>query len=204
MSRKIAAIAFIVAFIATIILGALYWFSNQKIDVASVVSKPRFVFDQSSAPGWWSAGNNWPNIQDFTGDQVTEADLPVADINAHKGTKDKPEGCFVMAFYKNESVNITETLKKREADMTAGGKDPSILTQVSIEKQFMRTPEGIKNYELYQYDLNKSQIQRGNEFGFIPLRDGHIEVRGVCATADQLPQTLVGLSAIKLEPAPAR
>ena len=65
----------------------------------------------------------------------------------------------------------------------------------------MRTQEGDKNYELYQFDTNNKDAtyRQGSAFGFISLNDGHIEVRSICWQADQLDETLPVLSAIQLE-----
>lgn len=162
--------------------------------------KPAFSFDQSKAPEWWSGGNNWPNIDDFTGGQVTEADLPIADINVLKGTKDKPGECFVTAFYQKGSLNVETMLKKRESEMIMGEANPSVLKQIAAVQQKIETPEGPKIYTLYQYNLDKTNIQKGNEFGFIPLTNNYIEVRGICPSADQLPTTVTALAAIRLNP----
>lgn len=179
--------------------GLLIWQSQNTTTGQASSDKPSFAFDASKAPGWWSGGNNWPDIHDYTGDQVTAADLPVADIFVTKGTQEAPGDCFVMAFYQKGAINIPETLDKRRSGMIPADKSPDILTQTAAPLRTIDTPEGAKEYQYYQYDLDLPQIQRGNAFGFIPLSDGYIEVRGICALADQLPTTQQALTAIKLQ-----
>ena len=198
-SRLVLVISAVV--ISSFVAFGLFLFWNYSSTTkADEIRKPSFSFDIAASPGWWSRGNNWPNINDYTGDQIPKAELPVADINVSKGAQDRPGECFVMAFYNKGSVDINATLKQRESGMVLGEKDPSILKQVAVVTQRIETPEGTKEYSLYQYDLDKPQVQRGNEFGIIPLSDGYIEVRGICATADQLQSTFSAVSAIKLNP----
>ena len=200
MKRKILVIASIAILLIVTTVVALYFWQTQQADGAPVANKPSFAFDHSKAPGWWSAGNNWPDIKDFTGDQVTATDLPVADIAVHHGTETKPDSsCFVMAFYQKGSVDLASELKKRETGMQSAGENPKLLTQVGTSMLSINTPEGAKEYTLYKYNLDMPQTQKGNAFGFIPLTSGYIEVRSVCPTAEQLAITLPALTAVALK-----
>lgn len=182
-----------------VVAGVLIW-QSQTTPTDQASTKPSFAFNSAKAPGWWSGGNNWPDINDFTGDQVTAAELPVADIMITKGSQEKPGNCFVMAFYQNGAINIPETLEKRRSGMVPADKSSDILTQVAAPLRTMLTPEGTKEFQYYQYDLDLPQVQRGNAFGFIPLSNGYVEVRGICSVADELPTTHEALTALSLQP----
>ncbi len=181
-------------------VGVLIWQNTHGETEQTSNQKPSFAFDSDKAPGWWSSGNNWPDIRDYTGDQITEADLPIADINVARGTREVPGDCFVMAFYQKGPVNIPEALETRRTGMIPADKSPDILKQIATPTQTISTPNGVKEYLYYQYDLDLPDVQRGNAFGFIPLDESHIEVRGICPTAEQLPTTQPVLSALRLQP----
>lgn len=162
-------------------------------------SKPAFSFDSSKAPDWWSTDNNYPDIKDFTGDQVTEADLPVVQMTITEGTRELPGECFVFFFYYQGVADTTTELEARKAGLVLGEKDSSALKQVGAVQQTIQTPEGIKEYSLNQFELNLPNTQKGIQFGFIPLSDGYIEVRGNCPTAELLSSTLNAISAVRYD-----
>lgn len=200
-NRKIMFAALVLAVSGALISVFVFWQNGRQGSVATEsIPKPFFSFDEAKSPGWWSGGNNWQDIHDYTGDQITEAELPIADISVLQGTRQTPGNCFVTAFYQKGVVDIATALKEREDEMISADEDSSSLKQVGTVQQTILTPDGIKEYTVYQYDMDVPDVQRGNEFGFIPLDDGYVEVRGVCLTADLLPQTIPTLSAIKLNP----
>lgn len=197
MKRKLLTLALIlVLLIAAVIGGVMYWNSQKQSDVPAV-DKPSFHFDAAKAPGWWSAGNNWPDAAAFTGNQIDKSEIPIADINVHHGTQSKPgNGCFVMAFYQKGSIDEAAVLQKREAGMTAARDKTDSLKQVATSTQTLSTYEGVKDYTLHQYNLDVPQVQKGNAFGFAPLSNGYIEVRAICPTAGLLPTVLPVLSVL--------
>jgi len=187
--------------LAIVIIVGLYliWSTAQKPG-ATEAQKPSFVFTAANAPGWWTGGNNWPDATQYEGNQ---ADLSIATMNIMQGTKDTPGDCFVLFSYKKGTVDVQTVLEDRKAGLIMGSEETSSVEQIGSRTQTMRTPEGEKEYTLYQYNLiapESQQVQRGNEFGYVALSDSYIELWGVCPTADELAVTLDGISAVILQP----
>ena len=204
------AIALVVACVAA---SLIFQFESQDDNDANKsmnenVNKPSFVVDKAKTVGWWTGGNNWPNIKDYTGGQIKEDSLPIADITIHQ-CKDasncevsndiKGGRCFVTISYYGDIVRsdeaVAEKLKKNNSfgDMT--------ITEVNVSELEFATYEGNKTYSLHKYDYaqkNGGTIMRGNAIGYVPLRDGHVEVQGVCAEASQLDEIVPVLTGIKL------
>ena len=188
--------------------------------------KPKFTFDAAKFPDWATTGNIFMNPDDITDDfQASKEDSSISGIIVnqcetgsncnklmekcipHKGIgedckqleqKTVNANCFVSIYYSKQAIDIN-TAKSDELKQWSGfGTAP---TEIGVETLTMRTQEGDKNYELYQFDTNNKDAtyRQGSAFGFISLNDGHIEVRSICWQADQLDETLPVLSAIQLE-----
>lgn len=163
--------------------------------------KPAFVFDKTKAPGWWSGGNNWPDIKDFTSGHVTKDDISVASISVGQGEYGKPGNCFVDYYYWDKNVDPTQALIAME-ERSIKGMTNVQLTPRGVHPLKIDTPEGTKEYQLHQYEFTgagSSTFAKGAQFGYIPLTKGHIEIRSYCNTADQLPNTATPLTAVSLK-----
>lgn len=180
-------------------------------DKATSLNKdtPSFVFNNYKSIGWYTGGNNWPDINDFTGDQVSADELPIADISIHQckeagecnGSEDMIGGrCFVMLALKARSADPNVALAEK---INSNNKSGDItMKEVGIKTLSINTPEGDKSYDLHQYDYitkNSSPIMRGNSIGFVALSNSHIEVQAVCEEAGQLDQTLSVLDSVRLK-----
>ena len=164
-----------------------------------------FTFDTTASPGWWAPGGYTTTQADIDSpDRTDDEPLPIASINAFQGEQGKTtSGCFVMAFSQKGTVDIAAQIKDRKEALVLGQEKSASVDAVGEAQLKLETPEGSKEYTLYQYDLNlgeNAQVQRGNGFGFVQLKDIYVEVRAICPTADMLASSHVGLSAIRLNP----
>lgn len=181
--------------------------------------KPKFTFDTAKFPDWATNGNVYVDTSDNKDDiLVSSININQCDIGSncnklmekcipHKGSgedckqleqKTVNAHCFVSAYYSKQAIDIN-TAKSDELKQWSGfGTAP---TEIGVETLTMRTQEGDKNYELYQFDTNNKDAtyRQGSAFGFISLNDGHIGIRSICWQADQLDETLPVLSATQLE-----
>lgn len=172
-------------------MALLFWHNSQS-DHNNQRPSLSFSFNRASAPEWWSGGSTFRQPSD-------PIDTPEASILIFSGTKEQLGNCFVMAFYNKGSVNVENTLKQREIGLVRG-EDATKLHRIASPLQTLKTPEGTKSYTLYQYNFDIPDVQQGNEFGFIPLKNGYVEVRGICPTSSLLHDTTVPLSALELLP----
>jgi hypothetical protein len=139
-----------------------------KDTVVASPQKPTFVFHDKNAPGWWSGGNNHPDIKDFTGDQVSADDLPVASISIGQGEYGGWKDCFVGYSFSDEKVDIDEArvaMEKRSVE----GEENVFLTPLDKRQITINTYEGAKEYTLHQYEFTGSgsaQRAKGVQFGY--------------------------------------
>lgn len=185
----------IIILVAATTAALLYW-NNTRTFHTSSEQKPTFSFDVSKSPGWWSPGNYSSTAEDAKNYKGSEG-LPISSLNAFNGKKgDTNDQCFVMASYEAGTVNIQAALKKK--NMPLGSSDS--YTFIGTTQHTMQTPEGTKEYTMYQYDLvSSTPSQRGNEFGFFQLKDGYVRMTGICPTPDTLVANETALSAISLK-----
>ena len=185
------------------VIGGLALYSSlvrPPAEAKETVQKPSFAFDASQASGWWAGDNNWPKIEDFTGDQVSESDLPIVQMSVAQGTPDAPGSCFVMYLYNKGPVDPAAALTEMK-NRTIQGDSGLSLQEIGAPARTIGTFEGVKEYTLHQYGLtgsSGSKIARGAAFGYATLKDGYIEMRGYCETADQIVDTLPVFGAVKL------
>lgn len=196
--------------------GAAILFQNtiKTAFTATETHSPKFVFASVDFPDWASAGNT--GIRPDDGDDTA----PVASIMVSQCTEGSNcsdlvkecrlqnecdalerltrDGCFIQAGYFDRSINL-DTAISDELQLRSGyGANPE---QTSLQALHMSTPEGNKEYQLYQYDTNNTSgtYRRGSAFGFVPLENGHIKVQSVCWEVSQLGETLPALEALRLE-----
>lgn len=189
--------------------------------------EPKFVFNTAKFPDWATAGNVYANPDDSTDDSDSRNDNQlVSGINitqcksetncsklvdaCKQRHDDKAEckvlteyttdtHCMVSAYYSKKPIDTNKAVASEREEWSRFSSGTPY--QVGLKKLTIDTPDGNKEYQLYQYDTNNkdTSYKRGSAFGFIPLSDGHIEVRSVCWEASQLDETLPILSAIALE-----
>ncbi|RYF96339.1 MAG: hypothetical protein EOO00_02985 [Chitinophagaceae bacterium] len=199
-NKKITVFMILMLLSGTVIGCILVRLNTQQNSVAAEsVSKPFFLFDSDRTSDWWTYGNRWPDIKEYTGNQTTDSDLPIAEMVAYRGKqREFSDGCFVSTMYNKGTIDVETAVQKKINNLSENQKDSSVVTSTGTSRLIMQTPEGSKEYTVHRFDVDVPNIQKGNEFGFIPLDEGYIEVRGVCPTADLLPETESVLSAIKL------
>ncbi len=219
-SRKLPIILTIIGLV--LVAGVMSGFVFQdklKIAVADAKTtiansgKPKFIFDTAKFPDWASTGNTWhdtdtiavisvsqctdgSNCSDFVED--CRAHIDKSNQSCQKLEQYTADGCMVSAYYLSGSIAPDTAMKSELKKWSGFGNTPE---KVGVNSLSMRTPEGDKSYQFYQYDTNNTQggYKRGSAFGFIPLSSGYIEVRSVCREASQLDDTLPLLNAIRLE-----
>lgn len=188
--------------------------------------KPQFVFAAAQFPDWATSGNVYANLNDTTGDGGEgKTDVPISGINISQckagsncsmlvqkcDPHDKNNTycrqldedttdthCSVSAYYKEQTIDPSVAVADELKQWSKFGTTP---TEVGTKTLAMVTPDGSKSYQFYQYDTNNKDAtyKRGSAFGFIPLSNGHIEVRGVCWEARQLDEVLPTLNAVSLK-----
>lgn len=158
--------------------------------------KPRFVFDTAKLPDWASFGSVWLDASEIEGGSESHAafsatqcvegsncsslveqcrvQIDESNQSCQKLEEYKADGCMVLAYYFESLVNPDTVVADELQEWGSFGTDPQ---EVGVKTLTMNTPEGDKEYQFYQYDTNNSsEYKRGSAFGFVPLRDGHIEV----------------------------
>lgn len=185
-------------------------------------SKPKFAFDTAQFPDWATAGNVYVGAND-TSDNKVEALVSAINISQcdtgsecselvekcrpHQGEGEYCEQleqetahnpCFVLAHYSKRTIDVGTARSDQLKRLSNLGTKP---TEIGVKTLTMQTQEGERNYALYQLDTNNkdTSYRRGSAFGFITLKNGHVQVQSVCWQASQLDETLPILSAIRLE-----
>jgi hypothetical protein len=106
--------------------------------------------------------------------------------------------CFVSAEYKPGTVEVSAELEKIKTSLTDMGY--TVTTGVTLTNT-LQTDQGSKEYELHQYSVtgagSAGQVKGGQEYGYLQLSDGYVQIEGHCDSADQLPSTIPALLAIK-------
>lgn len=136
-------------------------------------NKSQFSF--TGAPGWRQGPSNETSMALFHG-----------------------HDCFVSTEYKPGTVTVSARLQKIQTDLTSMGYTITPNETLTIE---LRSNEGPKQYQLHQYAVagvgSAGQVKGAQEYGYLQLSDGYVEIEGYCDATDQLPATLPALQAIK-------
>jgi hypothetical protein len=189
--------------IGAIGVGVMFIITNNRelVKTAEVSDKPAFHYDRATSPGWYGGVNNWPNMDDYTGDQIAKDDLPVVSTTVSQGESGKPSDCFVNYFYWDKQIDPVVALEEMKK-FTVGAGDALYLETITTHTISMDTPEGVKEFQLHQYNLAGSgsdQVAKGAEFGFVPLSKGYIDIRGYCNQSSQLSTTLPAILSVSLK-----
>lgn len=198
-NKKLTALVIITP-IAVAIATILILLTTLQAQPAPEITKPLFTFNESAAPGWWAAENWHGSNDDSTVDQADDKSL-ITGRNYASGTREQPGTCFVMYFYKEGSVDVASAIQEI-TDKSANKEAGESMQKLDTHNYTLQTFEGTKDFELHQYNLvggEANQTASGIEVAFIPLDDGHVEIRGYCEKADQLEQTLNIFKAVELK-----
>jgi len=143
------------------------------------VVKSKFSF--SGANGWRQGATN-------------ETSMALFDDNSRMA-------CFTSVEYKSGTVDALAEIKKAEATASERGNGYTV-TPISAQTLTIQTPDGKKQYELYQSAVTTptggDKLKGGQEFGYLQLSDGYVKVIGYCDTPEQLSSTVPALQAIEL------
>lgn len=161
--------------------GTAYLFSksSNKVSTAAVkadapASKSKSPFSFTGAPGWRKGPSNSTSLALF-----------------------HDNGCFVSAEYKAGTVDKDAELEKTHSSLTEMGYTDTLTASPTVSIQI---GEEERRYQLNQFTVtgegSAGEIQRGQEFGYIQLTDGHVKVSGYCNTSNQLPHTVPALKAM--------
>ena len=198
-------------------------------DVVSSIEnkdKPKFTFNTNEFPDWVTSGNTFHN-DNQDGSQHTamlidqcQAGSDCSSLMDDSLKADKCEttskqqceklqlatdagACMVHLYHFNYTIKpdeaITDYLNSNTEFEKAGFKVTT--SEIDVKTLSMNTPEGDKTYKLHQYNSdNKSgDYKSGVSLGYIPLKNSHIEIKGICDNSDQLDEVLPILNAVRLE-----
>lgn len=198
--KKWRIITIVAAVLALLLAGGYITYSFLS-KPANTKNNYQFIFDNTKAHGWWAAANFRPTMDDYTGDQMKEEDLNVVGRTIFQGAneQDTSGNCFVMFSYFDQQIDVAQKLKEKEKSITFNDASLS-LNKVSVETLEMSTPEGIKPYQLHNYDIvgnNGSDFMRGTGVGYVTLSDGYLFINSVCKEASQLEGVTPAIQATK-------
>jgi hypothetical protein len=139
------------------------------------VASAQSAFSFSGATGWTKGPSNETSMALFHG-----------------------QDCFVAVEYKAGTVDAAAELQSIQDDLVS---NEYIFTPVTTQQVTIQTADGPQQYELHQSAVTSpggtSQLKGGQEFGYLPLAKGYLEIEGYCDTADQLPVTIPALEALR-------
>lgn len=135
-------------------------------------------------------------------DWSVTAGLPSEPGNANFFQAANKNGtCLITIFHRKGAINVATKVKQNEASFV---KDGYSIKQVDTKTLTLKTATGPRQYELHQYHVTGDGIgwkmNPGQEFGYIPLSKGYLDVRGYCDSVEQLQATIPALRAIKFNP----
>lgn len=173
----------VAAFTILIVIAGLYFVFNTKPDTSSpatsTVNTPsqsdtsRFSF--SGAPNWRKGPSNSTSIALF-----------------------HSNGCFTSLEYKTGVANPATALEKIRADLVS--MDYTVSPGATATTSLKSDGRDLQ-FQLNQYSVSGmgsgGEAKGGQEFGYLQLTDGYIEVKGFCDTADQLPTSIEALQAVE-------
>ncbi len=167
---------------------------------------PFFSFQNEQATGWWGGTNGNPRAsttEDYLG-EIPREKLGVAYTTILHGEgegKSASDNCFLMySYYDYAHENLAGEYEAYERAKTSFGD--AALTRTNTTQQTIATFEGERSYELRQYALDGTSVKdslKGYEIGYVKMDNGYIRIEGVCATAEQLTETLRVLPSVQLK-----
>ncbi len=197
-NKKLVVLVTIGPLLLVLITGFIAY-KNLQADVAPEASKPLFTFEESKAQGWWAA-DNWYSTSESTNDSQDDKSL-IVGRNFFSGTREQPGTCFAMYFYKEGKVDVAAEIRNIEEN-TKNQDGSKGIQKLGTHNYAMQTPDGTKEFTLHQYELigaDAAQSAKGNQYAFVPLDKGYIEIRSICETAEQLSEAQSVFEAVRLE-----
>ena len=184
-THKVANQFTITAFTILMVIVALHFVNtfNTKLDASSpatsTVNTPsqsvssRFSFN--GAPNWRKGPSNATSMALF-----------------------HSNGCFTSLEYKTGVVNPATALEKIRSDLVSMDYTVSPATTATTT---LKSDGRDLQFQLNQYSVTGTgsggKAKGGQEFGYLQLTDGYIEVKGFCDTADQLPTSIEALQEVE-------
>lgn len=95
-------------------------------------------------------------------------------------------------------IDVTAALKAVTAYSVDKTSDLGIKP-LGEKTVIMNTSEGPKEFQVHQYEFtgeDSRSMAKGVQFAYVPLKDGYIQIKGYCETADELVGSELALSAV--------
>lgn len=176
---SIAALAILIVILALYFINTFNTKPDTSSPATSTVNTPsqtdssRFSF--SGAPNWRKGPSNATSMALF-----------------------HTNGCFTSLEYKTGVVNPVTALEKIQADLVSMNYTVSpggtVTTSLKTDGQDLQ-------FQLNQYSVtgkgSGGEVKGGQEFGYLQLTKGYIEVKGFCDTADLLSTSAEALQAVE-------
>jgi len=124
--------------------------------------------------------------------------MALVNMNINIGTKAAPGPCFAMYGYYAGPIDVTAALKAVTAYSVDKTSDLGIKP-LGEKTVIMNTSEGPKEFQVHQYEFtgeDSRSMAKGVQFAYVPLKDGYIQIKGYCETADELVGSELALSAV--------
>ncbi len=174
--------------------------SPQILRALNISSTPAvFIFNESKAPGWWSAENynSQASTKNYEGSEPIDK-LSVASMNVFKGKKGEfKTACFVMFSYYDYAVDVAQLKKNKDSESLSSGSMKNV-GESTLSFDVFNTP---KDFTLTKYELtgpDAENAMKGMSYGWVNTGSGHISVSGVCPTAGELDDTVQVIGAMSL------
>jgi hypothetical protein len=146
--------------------------------VKNAASTVNSQFSFTGASGWWRGATNETSMALFSNDH----------------------SCFTSVQHKTGTVDDAVELKKIQTSLAGSGYTSTL---VASQMTTVQTNSGSQQYKLYQYNVatptGGTQVEGGQEYGYLQLSTGYLEVQGNCNTASELSTTLPALQAVKFD-----
>ncbi len=175
---------------------------------------PRFVLDAAQFPDWATPPNTYHNDTQGAGYTVAFSatqcapgsrcnDLVAVCAADHASTQcgklqqlSDAGHCMVHFYYMTRPID-PDTAR---ADFLKTSTDfKGEVREIASKTLSISTPDGNKTYQLHQYHSKSSTYKNGVSLGYIPLENGHVEIKGICDKSDQLDEVLPVIEAVRLE-----
>lgn len=107
------------------------------------------------------------------------------------------QDCFTSDQYKKGTVNVALALRNQQTTLTNQGYT---VKPAAVKTLALQTSTGQQSYQLFQYSVTTpsgaSQVEGGQEFGYVPLTNGYVYIEAYCDTPSELSATIPALDAV--------
>lgn len=200
---KIAGLVIVATVACLGALGGMIWLlaKDQADSGTTPGHKPAFSLETTKVPDWWTGGTRWPKLDHPSASATMPVNLPTADMTVHANSKSTEylDNCFVSFSFYDQSVDpkiaLTDKIKQ-----TTNGTSPDKLVEIGTKNIDLNTATGAQSYQLHQFNFtanpDSQDVLRGMQFGFVPYKNGHIEVSSHCKSPESLSYTIPVLGAV--------